>query len=82
MWKRYVAVGLGSSETVIVMREISNHTVSCADGDLRLFGGESESEGLLEVCFSQRWGTVNGDGWTSSDTQVTCRQLEFEGAEQ
>ena len=46
-----------------------------------MFGGESESEGLLEVCFSQRWGTVNGDGWTSSDTQVACRQLGFEGVD-
>ena len=53
------------------------YTVDCEDGDLRLFGGESESEGLLEVCFSQRWGTINGDGWTSHDTQVACRQLGF-----
>ena len=55
---------------------------TCDDGDLRLFGGESESEGLLEVCFSQRWGTINEDGWTTRDTQVACRQLGFEGAEQ
>ena len=39
------------------------------------------SEGLLEVCFSQRWGTINEDGWTSSDTQVACRQFGFEGAD-
>ena len=38
-------------------------------------GGKTEYEGLLEVCFSQRWGTVNGDGWSASDTQVACRQL-------
>ena len=54
-------------------------TVSCDDGDLRLVGGETEYEGLLEVCFSQRWGTVNGDGWTASDTQVACRQLGVDG---
>ena len=41
-------------------------------------GGETEYEGLLEVCFSQRWGTVNGDGWSVSDTQVACRQLGFD----
>ena len=52
-------------------------TVSCDDGDLRLVGGETEYEGLLEVCFSQRWGTVNGDGWSAIDTQVACRQLGF-----
>ena len=65
----------------IVVRELSKYTVTCDDGDLRLFGVESESKGLLEVCFSQRWGTVNGDGWTSSDTQVACRQLGYEGDE-
>ena len=69
------------SEFNSVVRELylHNYTVNCDDGDLRLLGGESESEGLLEVCFSQRWGTINEDGWTSSDTQVACRQLGFEG---
>ena len=52
--------------------------VSCNDGDLRLVGGEREYDGLLEVCFSQRWGTVSGDGWSASDTQVACRQLGFD----
>ena len=41
-------------------------------------GGDSEYEGVLEICFGQRWGTVNGDGWTSTDTQVACRQMGFE----
>ena len=56
------------------------YAVLCDDGDLRLVGGESESEGRLDICFSQRWGTINGDGWSSSDTQVACRQLGFENA--
>ena len=53
-------------------------TTACINGDLRLRGSDSESEGLLEVCFSQRWGTVNGDGWSASDTRVACRQLGFD----
>ena len=55
-----------------------NHTATCTDGDLRLLGGDFEYEGLLQVCFGQRWGTVNGDGWSSKDTQVACTQLGFE----
>ena len=47
----------------------------CEDGDIRLVGGASESEGRLEVCFDKRWGTVDGDGWTHTDTQVVCKQL-------
>ena len=38
-------------------------------------GGDTDNEGILQVCFNQRWGTVNGDGWTQADTQVTCKQL-------
>ena len=53
-------------------------TVSCDDGDLRLVGGETEYDGRLEVCISQRWGTVSGNGWSASDTQVACRQLGFD----
>ena len=34
--------------------------------------GESEWEGRLEVCFSQRWGTVGSDGCTQTNTQVVC----------
>ena len=37
----------------------------------------SENEGRVEVCFDQRWGTINGDGWTHTDTQVACRQLGY-----
>ena len=52
-------------------------TATCEDGDVKLVGGMSETEGRLEVCFNQRWTTVNGDGWTHSDTQVACRQLGY-----
>ena len=51
---------------------------SCSDGDLRFVGGYSEFDGLLQVCFDQRWGTINGDGWSYSDNQVVCRQKGFE----
>ena len=40
-------------------------------------GGESENEGRLEVCFNKRWGTIDEDGWTHTDTQVACGQLGF-----
>ena len=40
-----------------------------------MVGGASETDGRLEVCFSKRWGTIDGDGWTQADTQVACKQL-------
>ena len=55
-------------------------TATCLDGDVRLVDGDTEYSGLVEVCFSQRWGTVNGDGWSSADTQVVCKQLGYQTA--
>ena len=56
---------------------IQPHTATCSDGDLKLVGGASETEGRLEVCFNRRWGTIDGDGWTHTDTQVACKQLGY-----
>ena len=42
---------------------------------MRLVGGKSAYEGRVEVCLSQRWGSVCGDGWSLADSQVVCREL-------
>ncbi|XP_053559567.1 neurotrypsin isoform X2 [Bombina bombina] len=54
--------------------------VSCtplADGSIRLAGGKSNHEGLLEIFHNSQWGSVCDDGWTDLNTQVVCRQLGF-----
>lgn len=42
---------------------------------LRLVGGETESEGRLEVNYDGVWGTVCDDGFNNVAAGVVCRQL-------
>ena len=49
----------------------------CTDGTVRLSGGLTESEGTDEICFDNLWGLVAQSKWSTSDAQVTCRQLGY-----
>ena len=53
------------------------NAAACFDGEIKLVGGTSDSEGRVEVCLNGQWGTVCHDFWGSVDAQVACRQLGF-----
>ena len=47
----------------------------CTDGDVRLVGGSSTTEGILQFCYNSVWGAVCGDDFDSAAATVVCNQL-------
>ena len=56
---------------------MSFYSATCTNGDIRLRGGTNYSEGRVEICNNNVWGTVCDDSWDTSDARVACRQLGF-----
>ncbi len=50
--------------------------IVCTQGGIRLQGGTA-TQGRVEVCNNNVWGTVCDDFWGTPDAQVACRQLGF-----
>ena len=51
---------------------------SCGRGDIRLWGGNNQYEGNIELCTDQGiWSTVSDVTWESEDAVVACRQLGY-----
>ena len=52
--------------------------MNCTDGDIRLYDGSSENEGILQVCSNMAWTTVcYNNYWSGVDTKVVCSELGY-----
>ena len=49
----------------------------CNHGDVRLVNGDTQSEGIVEVCFNNGWGTICDTEWSNNDAMVVCNQLNI-----
>ena len=54
---------------------LPNTAAGCTQGALRLIGGSVSTEGRVEFCNNNEWGTVCDDFWGTNDAVVVCRQL-------
>ena len=61
----------------MIFSDGSTQFSNCTDGDLRLEGGADHSEGRVEICINNAWGTICDSGFTKEEAKVVCRQLEL-----
>ena len=47
---------------------------TCTQGAIRLQGGTA-TQGRVEICNNNVWGTVCEDNWDNTDARVACQQL-------
>jgi deleted-in-malignant-brain-tumors protein 1 len=48
---------------------------TCTQGAIRLQEGNTVTEGRVEICDNNVWGTVCDDLWDDEDARVVCMQL-------
>ena len=67
-------IACDEGEVIVIIISI----VECQNGAIRLAGsGSSSSQGRVEVCNNNQWGTVCDDTWNSLDASVACYDLGY-----
>ena len=74
-----VACAEGNNLTLSYSQLITSHAniVGCAEGEVRLAGGDTTREGRVEICLDNEWGTVCDQMWDATDAAIVCRQLQL-----
>ena len=56
---------------------LSLSLLGCVNNQVRLVDGAVPSQGRVEVCLDQQWGTVCDDDWDTTDVNILCKQLGY-----
>ena len=75
--KRLGGLSITSLRSLSVFNAWFTMYVGCTEGEIRLRGGFVDSEGRVEICLSNEWGTVCDQSWDNTDAGVVCRQLGY-----
>ena len=47
------------------------------DGEINLINGKYPSEGTIQICVDNQWGTVCDDLWDQTDATIVCNSLGY-----
>ena len=56
---------------------VPDTTDNCTYGEIRLINGQSQYEGLVEICNNGHWEYICPRYWGNNDAKVACRQLGY-----
>ena len=63
------------NDTISTVPSTAPAVPSCSDGAVRLMGGANPTEGRVEICLNNAWGTVCQNTFSPDDAVVVCNQL-------
>lgn len=70
--------GIGKNLKNCVLLLAMGQRQVCNNGDVRLVDGRVPSEGRVEFCHNEHWGTICDDFWSDGlNARVLCRELGF-----
>ena len=60
---------------IIFVTALTTQFANCSDGELRLMDGNDGTNGRVEICINNAWGSVCDSGFSQEEATVVCRQL-------